>query len=128
MPREALPCPLTARGSEPVPQLLVAEQALQGGAQSLRTARGYDQPGHAVDDEVAQSTDVRRDDRPPMRHRLQTGDAEALSARRTGDDGRARVQALQVPVRDEAERARDPWPQRPVARYDELHPVGRCDE
>ena len=60
-----------------------------------------------------------------MRHRLRAGDAEALAARRHCDDGGTVVQGPELVVRDEAERPRNPFAQRSVARDRQLHPVVR---
>src|SRR5204862_180097 len=57
--------------------------------------------------------------------RVSASDAEALAARRHGDDGGTVVQGPELVVRDEAERPRNPFAQRSVARDRQLHPVVR---
>ncbi len=109
-------------------ELRVVEQALERGPQRVGVSRRDEQAGLAVHDEVEQAADRGRDDRPPVRHRLGAGHAEALAPRRARDHGRARVQRRSSCVRDEAERPGHALAQRPVAGDDERHPVGRRDE
>jgi hypothetical protein len=85
----------------------------------------HEQAGLAVDDEVAQAADRRRDHRPAVRHRLGARDAVALAVRGARHDGGPLVQAEQPVVRDEAERLGNPVAQRTVAGHDQRHPVGR---
>ena len=63
-----------------------------------------------------------------MCHRLETGDAEAFTSRRAGDDRGARIQLLQLVMRDKALRAGDLPPQRSVPGDDEVQVGSRLNE
>ena len=109
-------------------EMRVGEQTLERGPQGRDVVRRDDESSLPVDDEVAEATHPGRHHRPRVGHRLETGDAEAFSAGRAGDDRCAPVQPLELVMRDEAERTRHARADRPVARDDELHPASRLHE
>jgi hypothetical protein len=61
-------------------------------------------------------------------HRLEHAERQALAVGGEDHDRGAAVQALELLVRDEAQRSGDEVSQRAVAGDDEVHAAGRLDE
>ena len=104
-------------------------------ASAAASSGGDEQPGLAVDDELGQRADVRRDDRQAGEHRLEHREPEALPARRVHEDvgaaepgGDVGDAAEQEDAALDAELAREPLERRalgPFAEHDE-HDVVRA--
>jgi hypothetical protein len=93
-----------------------------------RRRRGNEQPGLTVHDQVGNAADRGRDDRTSVRHRLDDAEWQPLAVRGQDDDGGARVEPVQLGMRQEPERVRDERAQRPVTGDDEVQPAGRLDQ
>ena len=68
-----------AGGTKAHPELAIAEQPIDRGAERADVARGDEQSRLPVDDDVRKAADSRRDDRPPVRERLPRDYAVALA-------------------------------------------------
>ena len=119
---------LASRGAQLAAQVRIGKQPFQCGPERRRIARRHDDPGLAVDDEIEQATHTRCHDGTAVRHRLETGDAEALTARRACDHRSARVELLELVVRHEPTREGDAFAKRAVTRDDQVQPCRRVEQ
>jgi len=71
-------CATPPRGSEPVPELWIAEESSHGLGKRSRVSRWNEETGLSVDYELRRAADVRCYYGQPGGHRLENRDGEAL--------------------------------------------------